>query len=235
MILVMAGRQTARALRRVRGGAARPGNDGAVSVLDPAGLSVPGWTYDPADPDSGRIVIDGQAGPAAALTAVITALDAVAPGDVPHVRIADRAFVAAEMTAFLRGWLATLTCPVVDPPTTLALSGPGAERAEWSAAAAAAGVAQRLAVPVPGRPVRTVTVVAGQVVGPQPPPATACTARAVTLAAEVTGARLTFTDDAGMLVLCRAVPWWHAPDRLAFDALLAHARKRAGATARPAP
>ena len=138
MILVIAGRQTARALRRLRGRAARPRNDGAVTVLDPAGLSVPGWTYDPADPDSGRIVIDGQAGHAAGLTAVITALDAVAPGDVPHVRIADRAFVAAEMTAFLRGWLATLACPVVDPPTTLALSGPGADRAVWSAAAAAA-------------------------------------------------------------------------------------------------
>ena len=55
------------------------------------------------------------------------------PADLPHVRAADRAFVAGEMTAFLHGWLGGLDCLVLDPPTTLALSGPAGERATWVA------------------------------------------------------------------------------------------------------
>jgi hypothetical protein len=238
VILVIAGRGTARAIRSLLGEAARhgpPAGNSGVSVLQPANLSAPGWAHDPEDSDGSRIVIDGEASPASDLTAVITALDEVAPGDVPHVRGVDRAFVAAEMTAFLRGWLATLACPVVDPPTTLALSGRAADRAVWSAAAASAGVTQRLAFPIPGIRGIAVTVAAGQIAGPRPAPGLASAALAATQAAGVTGARLTFTDEAGEPVLCGAVPWWHAPGASALNALLAHIQRRAPAAARSAP
>jgi hypothetical protein len=238
VILVIAGRVTARATRSLLGEAARhgpPAGNNGVSVLEPAGLSAPGWAHDPEDPVGSRALIDCKVTSASDLTAVITALDEVAPGDIPHIRAADRAFVAAEMTAFLRGWLTTLACPVVDPPTTLALSGRAADRAVWSAAAASAGVSQQLAFPVPGTRVITVNVVAGQIVGPQPAPSSASAALAVAQAAEVTGARLTFTDDEGKLVMRRAVPWWHVPGALALNTLLADIQQRAPTTARSAP
>lgn len=236
MILVIAGRGTARAIRHLLGGPARHDLPaGNVSVLDPAGLSAPGWVHDPADPRGDRIVIDGEAFPASRLATVITAIDEVSPGDVPHVRTADRQFVAAEMTAFLRSWLATLACPVVDPPTTLALSGRASDREAWSAAAAAAGVTDRLAFPARGTRVSTVTVVAGRIAGPRPATGLASAALAVTAAAGVTGARLTFTDDTSVPALRGAVPWWYAPGPCALRALLAHAQERASAMARRAP
>lgn len=105
-------------------------------MLEPSGLSAPGWAHDPENPAGDRLVIDGEIHPPGRLATVITALDAVQSFDLPDVRAADRGFVASEMTAFLRTWLGTLTCPVLDHPTMLALSGAASDRAVWSKAAA---------------------------------------------------------------------------------------------------
>jgi hypothetical protein len=195
--------------------------DPRVTVLEPAGLSAPGWAHDPDEPGEDRMVADGAIGPARQLTVVITALDAVTPGDLPHVVAGDRGFVAAEMTAFLRSWLRTLACPVLDRPTALALSGSAGDRAVWSRAAAELGIPDRQAAPAPRTRTRAVTVVAGQVIGPAPEPPAAA-ARSLTRAAGVTAAHLTFTDDGD---LCGAAPWWHRPTPAALQALLAHARE----------
>ena len=164
MILLLAGRDTASTMRRLLRSADRNG----VSVLPPAGLSAPGWRHDPERPDGDRLIIDGQVRRPDQLTAVITALDAVAPSDLPHVVAADRSFVAAEMTAFLRSWLRTLACPVLDRPTMLALSGSAGDRAVWSRAAAELGVPDRQTSPAPRTRTCAVTVVAGRVIGPAP-------------------------------------------------------------------
>ena len=193
-------------------------------MLAPSGLSAPGWAHDPDHPAEDRLVVDGEIHPAGRLTAVITALDAVEPFDLPHVRAEDRGFVASEMTAFLRGWLRTLTCPVLDRPTMLALSGPAGDRAVWSQAAAALAVPDRQAALTPRTRTYAVTVVAGRVVGPAPEP-TATTARSLARAAGVTAARLRLTDDAREPALCDAGPWWHTPSPLALRALLTHARE----------
>jgi hypothetical protein len=192
-----------------------------VAVLEPAGLSEPGWAHDPDRPQDGRLVADGAICPARRLTAVITALDAVAPGDLPHVVAGDRRFVASEMTAFLRSWLRTLACPVLDRPTVLALSGSAGDRTVWSRAAAELGIPDRQATPVPKTRTRAVTVVAGRVIGPAPAPAGAA-ALALARAAGVTAAHLSLTDDGQ---LCGAVPWWYRPTPAALRALLARARE----------
>jgi hypothetical protein len=197
----------------------------AVAVLEPSGLSARGWAHHPDMPREDRLVVDGEICPARRLTAVITALDAVAPSDLPHVRAGDRCFVASEMTAFLRSWLQTLDCPVLDPPTTLALSGAAGDREVWSRATAALAVPDRQATVVPVMRTRAVTVVAGQVIGSAPEPA-AATALSLARAAGVTAARLTLTDDAHEPALCEATPWWHTPSPAAMRALLAHARER---------
>ena len=197
--------------------------DWGVTVLEPSGLSVPGWAHDPESPRDDRLVVGGDHYGAGRLTAVITALDAVEPFDLPHVRTEDREFVASEMTAFLRSWLQTLDCPVLDPPTTLALSGTASDRAVWSRATAALAVADRQAIPVPRMRTHAVTVVAGKIIGPAPEPA-ATTALSLAQAANVTAARLTLTNDTHDPALCDATPWWHAPSRPALQALLAYAR-----------
>ncbi len=230
MILVLAGRGTASALRRMLNSDGRTG----VSVLSPAGLSVPGWAHDPDHPDGDRIVIAGQVCPPTRLTGVITALDAVLAGDLRHVTEADRSFVAAEMTGFLRDWLTTLPCTVIDRPTTLALSGRGADRAAWSSAAAALGIGERLGAPVPVARATTVTVAAGRIVSPVPAPRRASTAGpdgrgeqvnaaalALACTAGVTAARLMFAGGPASPVLVGASPWWHVPSLLTLRALSA--------------
>jgi hypothetical protein len=214
-----------RGARRPLGLATRgiPGQP-AIAALEPSGLSVQGWAHDPDVPREDRLVVDGEICPARRLTAVITALDAVAPFDLPHVRAEDRCFVASEMTAFLRSWLQTLSCPVLDPPTALALSGAAGDRAVWSRAAAELAVPDRQAAPVPVMRARAVTVIAGRVIGPAPGPA-AATAVSLAQAAGVTAARLTLTDDAHEPALCHAAPWWHAPAPAVLRALLAHSRE----------
>jgi hypothetical protein len=221
MILLLLGRGGRRAFGLA--GDDVPGQSG-LAALEPSGLSVPGWAHDPEDPREDRLVVGGDAHPASRLTAVITALDAVEPFDLPHVRAEDRRFVASEMTAFLRSWLRALACPVLDRPTALALSGAAADRAVWSKAAAGLGVADRQGVPVPRTRTHTVTVVAGQVVGAAPEPA-AGVALSLAGAACVTAARLTFADEAREPALCDAAPWWHAPSPPALRALLTHVRQ----------
>jgi IPT/TIG domain len=263
MILLIAGRAAQRALRgaTLRAALSDFTRNPDVRLVAPADLSAPGWAHDPADPAASRLTLPdgpGQAGqityPAGKITAVLTALDAVWPADLPHVRPADRAFVAAEMTAFLRDWLATMDCPVLDRPTTLTLSGPAGERAAWSAAAAALGVPDRQVTAVPRGRLQTVTVAAGRIIGPAPGPPTpssgrqrgpvtspvAATALALARTAGVTAARLTFTtgtsgvtpDSQGgggtgqVPTLCAATPWWHVPDPLVLRALFAEALAR---------
>jgi hypothetical protein len=221
VILLLAGRDTAGTMRRLL----RPDDRDGVSVLPPAGLSAPGWAHDPERPDGDRLVIDGRVRRPDQLTRVITALDAVLPGDLPHVAEADRGFVAAEMTGFLRDWLATLSCPVTDRPTTLALSGRGADRAAWCQAAAALGFPERLGTSVSVTRVITVTVAAGRIVGPAPG-RVAAAAVALAGAAGVTAARLMFADEPGDPVLVGAVPWWHGPSPLTLRALLAPIEER---------
>jgi hypothetical protein len=200
-----------------------PGQN-AVAVLEPSGLSARGWAHDPDDPREDRLVVDGDICLARQVTAVITALDVVTPLDLPHVRAEDRSFVASEMTAFLRSWLQTAACPVLDPPTALALSGAAADRAVWSRAAAELAVPDRQTSRIPMARTRAVTVIADRVVGQAPEPA-AATALSLTQAAGVTGARLVLTDDAHKPALCQAAPWWYTPAPAALQALLAYARE----------
>jgi ribosomal protein L18E len=244
VILVLAGRGIASALQRMLRSDGRTG----VSVLSPAGLSVPGWAHDPEHPEGDRIVIAGQVCQPTRLTGVVTALDAVLPGDLPHVTVADRGFVATEMTGFLRDWLATLPCPVIDRPTTLALSGRAADRAAWSAAAAALGIGESLGAPVPVARITTVTVAADWIVSPVPAPGKTSTtssqqvniaALALARTARVTAARLMFAGEPAAPVLVGALPWWHVPSPLTLRALLARigesARTGTVAMAGPAP
>ncbi len=207
---------------------------GQVSVLTPAGLSCEGWVHDPHSTGEDTVVIDRRVLPTTALAGVITALDYVQPFDLAHVHPDDQPFVAQEMTAFLRSWLAGLTCPVTDRPTPTALSGSAADPSVWFAAAATIGICDRRWLPcAPGRR-RTVTVVDGSVVDGSSirlGAVDAVTEAALELvkAAGISAARLVFLEPPavagrpgcnGLPALVSAEPWWYRPADSTVAAML---------------
>ena len=71
---------------------------------------------------------------------VLTRLQWVRERELLDVIPEDRAYVAAEMSAFLLCWLAGLTCPVLNRPTPTCLTGPGWSSEQWNVAASKAGM-----------------------------------------------------------------------------------------------
>jgi hypothetical protein len=72
----------------------------------------------------------------------VARIAAVYPSHLPQIALRHQDYVACEMTAFLRAWLGGLPCPVVNPPTTLCLSGPAWTPVQW------AQVCSQLEIPV---------------------------------------------------------------------------------------
>ena len=108
-------------------------------LVAPRDLSMPGWCWMP-DPAArtGRSADTQFRG--AQLDAVVTRLATVAPHQLGHVVPDDRDYVAAEMTAFLRAWLAGLACPLFNPPHNLCLNGPAWNPEHWAMLATSLGI-----------------------------------------------------------------------------------------------
>lgn len=141
MILIVAGRydKVARAL------VARWADRGA-SLLTCEDLSVAGWRYYSDAPQSSTIIVGGLALAAKEVDGVLTRLPCVFDHELVHIVPADRAYVAAEMTAFLMSWLSGLECPVLNRPTPGCLSGPNWRPEQWVHLATQVGIPVR---PVP--------------------------------------------------------------------------------------
>jgi hypothetical protein len=111
-----------------------------AQLLSIADLSVAGWCHRVASPGAGTAVVAGRVTPVGQITGVLTLLPCVFAERLLHIVPEDRAYVAAEMTAFLASWLSDLTCPVLNPPTPGWLTGPNWRPAQWIHAAASLGV-----------------------------------------------------------------------------------------------
>jgi hypothetical protein len=131
MILILAKKEDAAAVSLVKRWAEHD-----ARLLTPEDLSVAGWCHKPGTPRNGRVVVGGAGVPIDDLRGVLVRLPAVAESDLPHIRAADRGYVAMEMTAFLVAWLASLPCPVINPPTPMCLAGPRLRPEQWAHAAA---------------------------------------------------------------------------------------------------
>ena len=144
MLVVVAGRHDATA----RAFAERHAAVGAA-LLTPDDLSRPGWRFalgaDGPRPD-GTAVVAGRIVENGAIRGVLTRLPRVDETELPEIVPEDRAYVAAEMTAFLLAWLAALPCPVLNRPTPTCLGGPNWWTERW------VHLAHRLGIPA--RPVR---------------------------------------------------------------------------------
>lgn len=112
---------------------------GRAALLTSADLSLAGWWHSwPDDLD----LVSGLSGPAAVvagrpmltrdITGVLTRWPRFLEQELVSIDPADRAFVAAEMTAFMTAWLSQLSCPVLNRPSSLSLCGPPWRREEWT-------------------------------------------------------------------------------------------------------
>jgi hypothetical protein len=111
-----------------------------ASLLTCRDLSEVGWQYAPDKPAESVAVIGGRAIAARDITGVLTRLPYVSEHETLHIVRQDRAYVAQEMTAFLRVWLNSLECPVLNRPSSACLSGPGWPGEQWIHLAARLGI-----------------------------------------------------------------------------------------------
>lgn len=112
---------------------------GAV-LLTPGDLCAPGWRYDEGPEEELRAVVGGMPLRAADLRGVYVRLPAVPETELSIIRAEERAYVAAEMTAFLLAWLTRLPCPVLNRPRATSLAGPAWRPEQWLHAAAREGL-----------------------------------------------------------------------------------------------
>jgi hypothetical protein len=115
-------------------------------LLSCADLSTSGWCHCLTDSSVSTAVIDGRVISTGKITGVLTLLPWVTADQINHIIPEDRAYVAAEMTAFLVSWLSELACTVLNRPTPACLTGPGWRPEQWIHAAA------RMGIPI--RPIR---------------------------------------------------------------------------------
>ena len=133
-----------------------------VGVLTAQDLSVAGWHQRLSGMDGGTAVAQRKLVPQREITGVLTLLPCVVEEELVDIVPEDRAYVAAEMTAFLLFWLSRLKCPVLNRPTPTCLSGPYWRPEKWVRVAAYAGI--------PVQPVRRLAAPSGSIAGEEPLP-----------------------------------------------------------------
>jgi hypothetical protein len=104
---------------------------GDARLVTPQDLSIAGWRHQPHTGREHTAIVNGRSVSGAEITSVLTRLACVPEPELMHVAQHDRAYVAAEMTAFLSSWLTGLDCCVLNRPTPTCLSGPGWRKEQW--------------------------------------------------------------------------------------------------------
>lgn len=98
-----------------------------VRVVTPSQLAyAPSATHrlSTTDADIAFTLGDGATVRAAELSGVVNRMTAVPQAHLARAAPVDRSYAVGELHAFMLGWLATLPCPLLNPPAPEALSGP---------------------------------------------------------------------------------------------------------------
>ena len=170
---------------------------GGAALLTAADLSVAGWRHTwaddvelPSDLGEAAAVVAGQRVLTRDITGVLTRWPRFLEQELGAITRDDRAFVAAEMTAFMTAWLSQLRCPVLNRPSPLSLCGPAWRREEWTHLACT--------LRIPAAPI-TRTVSLGSPVAPPPQRGAAVivVAKPATIAAAPRGSRRSAQWDDG--------------------------------------
>ncbi len=114
--------------------------NGEAKILTPADLSQPGWRINTVKPSESVFVANGEKFYSADLEGVLCLLPCIFEKELVQIVEEARDYVASEMTAFLKYWLSSLPCPVLNPPTAGCLSGPNWRREQWLQAALDVGI-----------------------------------------------------------------------------------------------
>jgi hypothetical protein len=130
MILVLASAANIEAARFVQ-----EWHEPGVSLLTPDDLSTAHWFHALQGAGANRFGLSGKPYDTDAVRAVLVLLPGIREVDLGQIVPEDRAYVAAEMNAFLFFWLNDLRCPVINRPQAGSLMGPawGLERWRWEA------------------------------------------------------------------------------------------------------
>jgi hypothetical protein len=198
--------------------------DHSAVVVSPRSLSAPGWSFDPESPLSSTAVVEGRQVSTRSIRGVLTRLPAVTERDLTHIVVPDRAYVAAEMTAFLTCWLDTLACPVLNRPSASCLSGPGWWPVQWLHAGARLGMhVTRATVSdvVPDLTAGPWVTVVGDECATDIHPRLAAQAKALARAAEVELLSVQFSGSDSDAELLNASVWPDLEDPLEADLVLA--------------
>lgn len=129
-----------------------------AALLTCEDLSVAGWRHTSDQRAGDMAVIAGRLVAREEIEGVLIRWPSVFGWELHHILTEDREYVAAEMTAFLRAWLACLRCPVFNRPSSASLIGPSWRPEQWVRAAAELGI--------PVRPLRRHLVFPGEPVPP---------------------------------------------------------------------
>lgn len=113
-----------------------------AALLTSADLSEAGWRHYLPDVGRSTAVIEGRRVEVGQIDGVVVRWPGVFPEELGKIAPDDRAYVAAEMTAFLISWLSELKCPVLNRATSTCLMGPSWRLEEWLHAGG------RLSIPV---------------------------------------------------------------------------------------
>ena len=111
-----------------------------ASLLTCEDLSVAGWRHFLNSESTNFAVVSGQIVDVADIDAVLIRWPGVFAPELIQIAADDRDYVANEMMAFLVSWLSSLTCPVINKPTPVNLSGPAWRLEQWTNAAARLGI-----------------------------------------------------------------------------------------------
>jgi len=138
MILVLANRDDSTAKQLVDRWAGYQ-----ARLMTCAEFSAAGWRYDLQDPTSATAILNDKQVPIDEITGAVIRLSYVNESELSHITSADRAYVAAEISAFLAFWLSELTCPLLNRPAPGTLCGPCWRREQWLTSARRVGLKVR--------------------------------------------------------------------------------------------
>jgi len=114
--------------------------DQNASVLTCNDLSQPGWRHYQNSENECTAVVSGQIIPVDEVKGVLIRWPGVFEQELTHIAPTDRDYVAREMMAFLVSWFSSLSCPVINQPTPVSLTGPAWRREQWNYEAAKLGI-----------------------------------------------------------------------------------------------
>jgi hypothetical protein len=116
---------------------------GGAAMLTAEDLCTPGWSVSVPRTGRGAAVIGGRIIRPDQISGILTLRPGIFAPELRAIRADDRAYVAAELNAFLLEWLMAQSCPVLNRPSLSCLAGPNWHVEQWIHAAARLGVPVR--------------------------------------------------------------------------------------------